>query len=181
MSLETLNNGKGLTSGWRASLKNGLTLQAPMVTNINFLPTISIPCQEIRLWESVKWSLRENALIFYQILSTTSLKKCIEISLENCYVAIEAFFSCRHEKLSGMVWTVTERHKTRTSGSHISNIVPERLVVTITSKYLFPAQWVSALEPGTPRSCSFTSATILTYVYTAIGLAQSVERLTEER
>ena len=46
---------------------------------------------------------RENALIFYQILSTTSLKKCIEISLENCYVDIEAFFSCRHEKLSGMV------------------------------------------------------------------------------
>ena len=46
---------------------------------------------------------RENALIFYQILSTTSLKKCIEISLENYYVDIEAFFSCRHEKLSGMV------------------------------------------------------------------------------
>ena len=27
-------------------------------------------------------------MIFYQILSTTSLKKCIEISLENWYVDI---------------------------------------------------------------------------------------------
>ena len=29
---------------------------------------------------------RENALIFYQILSTNSLRKCTEISLENLYV-----------------------------------------------------------------------------------------------
>ena len=29
---------------------------------------------------------RENALIFYQILSTNSWRKCIEISLENLYV-----------------------------------------------------------------------------------------------
>ena len=28
----------------------------PMVTNINFLLTISIDCQEIRLWELIKWS-----------------------------------------------------------------------------------------------------------------------------
>ena len=32
--------------------------------------------------------VRENALIFYQILSTNSLRKCIEISLENLYVDI---------------------------------------------------------------------------------------------
>ena len=38
-------------------LKFALTLQVPMVTNINFLPTISLPCQEIRLWEVMKWSL----------------------------------------------------------------------------------------------------------------------------
>ena len=31
---------------------------------------------------------RENALIFYQILSTDSLRKYIEISLENLYVDI---------------------------------------------------------------------------------------------
>ena len=33
---------------------------------------------------------RENALIFSHILSTYSLKKCIEISLENLLVDIEA-------------------------------------------------------------------------------------------
>ena len=30
--------------------------------------------------------LRENALIFYQILSTHSLRKCIEIRKENLYM-----------------------------------------------------------------------------------------------
>ena len=34
--------------------------------------------------------LRENALIFYQILSTHSLRKCVEISLENLYMYIGA-------------------------------------------------------------------------------------------
>ena len=33
-----------------------------------------------------EWSLRENALIFEQILSTNSVRKCMEISLENLYV-----------------------------------------------------------------------------------------------
>ena len=32
----------------------------------------------------------ENALIFYQILSINSLRKCMEISLENLYVDIGA-------------------------------------------------------------------------------------------
>ena len=31
---------------------------------------------------------RENALIFYEILSTYSLRECIEITLENLYVDI---------------------------------------------------------------------------------------------
>ena len=35
-----------------------------------------------------KYHLRENALIFYQILPTNSLRKCIKISLENLYVVI---------------------------------------------------------------------------------------------
>ena len=61
-----------------------------MVSNINFLLTISIDCQEIWLWELIIDHLRENALIFYQILSTYSLRKCIEISLENLYVDIGA-------------------------------------------------------------------------------------------
>ena len=33
-----------------------LTLQVPRMANINFLLTISIQCQEIRLWELIKWS-----------------------------------------------------------------------------------------------------------------------------
>ena len=33
-----------------------------------------------------EWSLGENALIFEQILSTNSVRKCMEISLENLYV-----------------------------------------------------------------------------------------------
>ena len=35
-------------------------------------------------------SIKKSALIFYQILLTYSLKKCIEISLENWYVDIGA-------------------------------------------------------------------------------------------
>ena len=31
---------------------------------------------------------RENALIFYQILSTNSLRKCVDTSLENLYADI---------------------------------------------------------------------------------------------
>ena len=31
---------------------------------------------------------RENALIFFQILSTSSLRKCVDISLENLYADI---------------------------------------------------------------------------------------------
>ena len=39
-----------------------LTLQVPMVTNINFLQTISIHCQEKRLWELLKWSPKRKCL-----------------------------------------------------------------------------------------------------------------------
>ena len=58
----------------------------PTVNNINLLLTISIHCQEIRLWELLKWSPRENALIIYDIILTHSLRKCTENSLENLYV-----------------------------------------------------------------------------------------------
>ena len=56
--------------------------------NINFLPMISIPYQEIRLWELINWSPSGNALIFCQILLTYSLRKCIETSLEKLFVII---------------------------------------------------------------------------------------------
>ena len=39
---------------------------------------------------SQNFHLRENALIFYQILPTNSFRKCMEISLENVYVDIVA-------------------------------------------------------------------------------------------
>ena len=51
----------------------------PKVTKSNFLPN------DITLLRDK----RENALIFYQILSTYSLRKCMENSLENLYVKIE--------------------------------------------------------------------------------------------
>ena len=34
--------------------------------------------------------LRENALIFEQILATNSVRKCMEISLENLFVDVRA-------------------------------------------------------------------------------------------
>ena len=37
------------------------------------------------------YKMMENLLIFYQILSTTSLKKCVEISRKNLYVDLEAW------------------------------------------------------------------------------------------
>ena len=49
---------------------------------------ISIQCQEQSLGELIKWSRREKSLIFSQILSTNSLRKCMEIGLENLYVDI---------------------------------------------------------------------------------------------
>ena len=39
-----------------------LTLYVPIVSNVNFLLTISIQCQEIRLWELIKWSPKEKCL-----------------------------------------------------------------------------------------------------------------------
>ena len=39
-----------------------LTLQVPVVTNINFLLTISICCQEKWLWELIKWSLKRKCI-----------------------------------------------------------------------------------------------------------------------
>ena len=67
-----------------------LNIYVPMVTNINFLLTESIDCQGQSLWELIKWPQREKSLISYQILSTYSLRKRMQISLENLYVDIWA-------------------------------------------------------------------------------------------
>ena len=61
-----------------------------IVTNINFLQTKSVHNQWKRLRELVEWSPKGKCLIFYQILPTYSLRKCIENSLENLYVDIGA-------------------------------------------------------------------------------------------
>ena len=89
---------------WVAPSLTILTLQVPIVININFLQTISINSQEIRLWELINDHQRENNLIYYQILSTYTLRKSIETSLENLYVdtgasRVKADFvknTCRH-------------------------------------------------------------------------------------
>ena len=39
-----------------------LTLYVPIVTNSNFLLTMSVHCQEIRLWEYKKWSRKRECL-----------------------------------------------------------------------------------------------------------------------
>ena len=53
------------------------------VTSINFLLTKSIHNREKGLWKLIKWSQKENDLIFCQILSMNSLEKCIAICLVN--------------------------------------------------------------------------------------------------
>ena len=48
--------GQGLQTSLKGSLFN------PIVTNVNFLLTISMQCQEIRSWELIKWSPRGKCL-----------------------------------------------------------------------------------------------------------------------
>ena len=74
----------GEETGYYWSLKP-LTLKVPVVTKINFLLMISMHCQEISHENWQKDHQREKALIYYQILSTNSLWKCMEISLKNLY------------------------------------------------------------------------------------------------
>ena len=61
---------------------------SPNSAQNQFLLTISIDYREQSLRELTKWSQREKYLIFYQILSTNSSRKCMEISLENLYADI---------------------------------------------------------------------------------------------
>ena len=62
-----------------------------MVININFLLTLSIQMSRDKVMRIDKMITKvEIALIFYKILSTHSLKRCMEVSLENLYVGIGA-------------------------------------------------------------------------------------------
>ena len=63
-----------------------------MVTNINFLLTLSIQMSRDKVMRIDKNNDHQSeiGLIFYKILSTHSLKRCMEVSLENLYVDIGA-------------------------------------------------------------------------------------------
>ena len=57
------------------------------MANFNFLLIISIQIIKQKNWENLLTDrLRANALISYQILSTISLRKRMDISLKNLYV-----------------------------------------------------------------------------------------------
>ena len=57
-----------------------ISLCVPKVTNINFRLTISMHYQEKKVWELINWSTKEKCF--------DSLRKCMEISLENLLVDI---------------------------------------------------------------------------------------------
>ena len=67
-----------------------LALKVLRVTKIHFLLTISIHCQEIRLWRIIKWSPKRKCLDHLSNSLNTFFRKCLEISLENLYVDIGA-------------------------------------------------------------------------------------------
>ena len=61
------------------------------MTNINFLLTISICCQEKWLWEVIKWSVKKKCFdLLLNSLNNFFLRKCMKISMENLYVDIRA-------------------------------------------------------------------------------------------
>ena len=75
-------------TGHQALLESENSLDLPLCLTSNQHQLCSPNNILISLREKVKRCERENALIFYQILPTNSLRKCIEISLENLRVNI---------------------------------------------------------------------------------------------
>ena len=58
---------------------------------MKILPTIYQHLIKRKRYENLQSDhLKENSLIFYQILSANSLKKCVEVITENLYVYIWA-------------------------------------------------------------------------------------------
>ena len=56
---------------------------------MKILPTIYQHLIKRKRYENLQSDhLKENSLIFYQILSANSLKKCVEVITENLYVDI---------------------------------------------------------------------------------------------
>ena len=63
--VDTRYTWQAVYSGWMGDLQRLLmwfTLKVPVVTNVNFLLTISIQSQDIRLWELIKWSPKGKCL-----------------------------------------------------------------------------------------------------------------------
>ena len=61
------------------------------MNNIKFLLTISTHHQEERLGElTINGEQRKSSLIFYQVLSTDSIRQCMDTSVENLNLDIGA-------------------------------------------------------------------------------------------
>ena len=71
---------------WVCTMIDLLTLSVPIVTNIDFLPMISLHCQETRWWELIKWSPKRKCFDLLSNSLNSFLTTYIEISLENLYV-----------------------------------------------------------------------------------------------
>ena len=73
------------------------------MTNNNLLPTKLMHYQEKVMRISKMITLKRNALIIYQILSTNSLTKFMEISLENLY--FENNFELQRPAFASGAWS----------------------------------------------------------------------------
>ena len=67
-----------------SGLFNPLNPLSPSSDQDQFSPNKIHTLSRDKLWELIKWSPERNALIYHQILSTNSLRKCMEISWRIC-------------------------------------------------------------------------------------------------
>ena len=100
-----------------------LTLSAPMVTKINFLLTISIPCQEIRLWELMKWSLKRKC---FDLLSNSLNSLCKEIYRDQFGELVCGFWGFKGLIQIGLLWQLVTGNWAF-SPCHIKNLVKPQL------------------------------------------------------
>ena len=87
-----------------------ITLLVSRVTNINFLLTTSADQQDLRLWELLNWSSQGERFDLKPNSLNYSLKKCMEIRLENLYVIL-GLKGLKVEKRTGDLWRLLEVSK----------------------------------------------------------------------
>ena len=75
MKLSRMHNNKSNGCPRTRNLRSLSTLEVPIVTNTNFLLTISKDCREIRLGEFIKLSVKRKCLDFLLNSLNTFLKK----------------------------------------------------------------------------------------------------------